>query len=104
LGFNYDCDSTYANFGFANFSATDSLAQGRYPTNEASHPVDIDARHGSPALLLTLTLAIVILALAIFGAIADWKYHKAGGKPSSRRAEPESHSGSLPFLPLAQSR
>ena len=32
---------------------------------------------GSPILLLLLILAIV-------GAIADWKYHKAGGKPSSR--------------------
>jgi hypothetical protein len=32
---------------------------------------------GSPMLLL-------ILALAIVGAITDWKYHKAGGKPSSR--------------------
>src|SRR6266478_3378301 len=32
---------------------------------------------GSPILPLLLILAIV-------GAIADWKYHKTGGKPSSR--------------------
>ena len=33
---------------------------------------------GSPVLLL-------VIVLAIAGAVADWKYHKAGGKPSSRR-------------------
>jgi hypothetical protein len=33
---------------------------------------------GSPMLLL-------VVALAVVGAIADWNYHKAGGKPSSRR-------------------
>jgi purine-cytosine permease-like protein len=29
-------------------------------------------------------MLLLVIALAVIGAITDWKYHKAGGRPSSR--------------------
>lgn len=40
----------------------------------------LQSSSGSPGS----TMLLVILALAVMGAVADWKYHKAGGRPSAR--------------------
>ena len=31
-----------------------------------------------------MPILTILLVLAVLGAITDWKYHKEGGKPSSR--------------------